>query len=118
MASIKRVPTERTRQEARNVAKMRRELGLTLTEFGAIADVTAPTVSNRENEDSTSEPNISEYRLLIAAYELSLEEHRKQDSGINFSSYSISSIINFVKGLSSKDQDEVIMALNSKELDQ
>lgn len=117
MASIKRVPNERTRKEARNVSEMRRKLGLTLKDFGAIAHVTAPTVLNWEDEESTSEPNISEYRLLIAAYERSLEVDRKQDSGINFSSYSISSIIKFVKGLSSKDQDEVIMALNSKKRD-
>lgn len=111
MASIKRVPTERTRQVSRNVAAIRRNLGLSLAQFGAIANVSYQTVKNWEDEELTSEPNVSEYELL-------LEAQRKTNSGAGFAQFTVKFFLKLFGQLSRDDKSEVMEALQAQERDQ
>lgn len=108
MTSCKRVPTERTRQVSRNVAAIRKNLAMSLAQLGAIANVSHQTVKNWEDEESTSEPNVSEYEIL-------LEAQRKKKGGASFAKYTVRFFVGLFGQLSRDDKNVVMKALQAEE---
>ncbi|MCP4528615.1 MAG: hypothetical protein GY833_22275 [Aestuariibacter sp.] len=86
---------------------MRKNLGMNLTNFGALVDVTAPTVRNWEDEESTSEPNVSQYEML-------LEAQRKKGGGVSFAKHTVLFFVKLFSQLSLADKDVVLQALKDE----